>query len=75
MTGRADFISLVRSAAEKETLKKLVLSRPKTSEITKISARLCAHRGRRVLAMELSLPGNTVSHKNLSLDKIDEELS
>ncbi len=75
MTVRADFISLVRSAAEKEVLKKLVLSRPKASEITKISARLCAHRGRRVLAMELALPGNTVSHKNISLDKIDCELS
>ena len=70
-----DFISLVRSAAEKEVLKKLVLSRPKASEVAKISARLCAHRQNRVLAMEYSLPGNTVSHKNITLDKIENELS
>ena len=72
---RNDFIYLVRSAAEKEALKKLVLSRPKTSEISKISARLCAHRQNRVIAMEYALPGNTVSHKNITLDKIESELS
>lgn len=74
MTKRDDFISLVISASEKEALKKLVLSKPKASEVSKISARLCAHRGKRVIAMEFSLPGNTVSHKNISLDVIREEI-
>ena len=69
-----DFVLLVRSAAEKEVLKKLVLSRPKASEVPKISARLCAHRGKRILAMEYSLPGNTVSHKNLNIEQIESEL-
>ncbi len=62
---KADFIKLIESSFKKEVLKKLVLSRPKDSEVSKISCRLVAHRGRRLLAMEYSLPGNTVSHKNL----------
>ena len=32
----------------------------------KISARLCAHRGQKILAVEYSLSGNTVSQKNFS---------
>ena len=75
MTKIFDFSSLVKSSAEKGVLKKLVLSRPRTSEVSKISARLCSHRGRNILAFEYSLPGNTVSHKNLALDEIDTELS
>ena len=62
---KSDFLLLIESSFKKETLKKLVLSRQSEGEISKISCRLCAHRGRRLLAMEYSLPGNTVSHKNL----------
>ncbi len=68
------FIGLIVSAFEKEALKKLVFSKPKDSEISKISCRLVAHRGRRLLALEYSLPGNTVSHKNLSEEQIHDEL-
>ena len=75
MTKISDFTSLVKSAAEKGVLKKLVLSKPRTSEVSKISTRLCSHRGKSILSMEYSLPGNTVSHKNLSLGAIDTELS
>jgi hypothetical protein len=60
-----DFMTLIESSFKTETLKKLVLSRPRQGEISKISCRLVAHRGRRLLAMEFSLPGNTVSHKNV----------
>ena len=70
-----EFLSLVRRSFEKETLKKLVFSRPVESEVNKISCRLVAHRGKRLLAMEYSLPGNTVSHKNLGEDMLDGELS
>lgn len=70
-----EFLSLVRRSFEKETLKKLVFSRPVDSEVNKISCRLVAHRGKRLLAMEYSLPGNTVSHKNLGEDMLDGELS
>lgn len=69
-----EFLSLVKRSFEKETLKKLVFSRPDGSEVSKISGRLVAHRGKRLLAMEYSLPGNTVSHKNLGEDMLDEEL-
>ncbi len=72
---KSDFLQLIELSFKKETLKKLVLSRPKSSEISKISCRLCAHRGRRLLAMEYSLPGNTVSHKNLTEVDLPSELS
>ncbi len=69
-----DFIELVLLSVKKEALSKLVFSRPKTSDIKKVSARLCIHRSQRLLALEYSLPGNTVSHKNLREDGIEEEL-
>ena len=65
-----DFLDLIKLSFEKEVLKKLVFSRPKTGEINKISCRLVAHRGRRMLAMEYFLPGDTVSHKNLTEDEL-----
>ena len=68
---KSGFIGLIRRAVETETLKKLVLSRPKEGEISKISGRLVSHRGRRMLALEYSLPGDTVSHKNISEAKLD----
>ncbi len=69
---RNEFLQLIIDAFRKEAIKKLVLSRPKEGEIAKISARLVAHRGRRLLAMEYSLPGNTVSHKNLPENELFE---
>lgn len=71
---KQDFCLLVQSAFQKEALKKLVLSRPRSSEVNKISCRLVAHRGRRLLAMEYSLPGDTVSHKNLGEDALAMEI-
>jgi len=65
------FIDLILAAFDKEIIKKLVFSRPRTSEIAKISARLVAHRGRKMLVLESSLPGNTVSHKNLLREEIE----
>lgn len=69
---KPEFLELVRRSVETETLKKLVLSRPKDSEVKKISARLVSHRGRRMLALEYSLPGDTVSHKNLGEGELSE---
>ena len=70
-----DFMTLIESSFKTETLKKLVLSRPRQGEINKISCRLVAHRGRRLLAMEFFLPGNTVSHKNVGEEELKDELS
>lgn len=70
-----EFIKVVLLAFDKEIIKKLVFSRPLTSEIVKVSCRLVAHRGRKILALENSLPGNTVSHKNLSREELEGELA
>ena len=70
-----DFMTLIESSFKTETLKKLVLSKPRQGEINKISCRLVAHRGRRLLAMEFFLPGNTVSHKNVGEEELKGELS
>ena len=72
---KKEFTRLIYTAFQREAIKKLIFSLPKSGEISKISARLVAHRGRKMLALEFSLPGNTVSHKNLSeseLSYIDE---
>ena len=69
-----EFLFLVKRSFENESLKKLVFSRPENSEVNKISCRLVAHRGKRLLAMEYSLPGNTVSHKNLGEEDLQNEL-
>ena len=68
MTKQTDFIETVELSFDREVIKKLVFSRPKTSEISKVSARLVLHKGRKILALEYSLPGNTVSHKNVGKD-------
>ena len=75
MTKSESFIETVLLSVEKEVLKKLVFSRPKTSEIQKVSARLVAHRGRRMLAFEYNLPGNTVSHKNVNEDALADMIA
>ncbi len=62
---KEQFVSLACASVKNESLKRLVLSRPHTSEVSKISIRLVAHRGKRLLAAELSLPGNTVSQRNI----------
>lgn len=71
---KKDFTELIKLAFTREAIKKIVFSRPTDSEINKVSCRLCAHRGRRLLAMEYSLPGNTVSHKNIGYDELEGEL-
>lgn len=60
-----DFISLAYLVCEREALTKLVFSRPRASEEKKVTARLVRHKGRRMLALEYSLPGDTVRHKNV----------
>ena len=69
------FCQLIFLAYQKEALKKLVFSRPITSEVEKISGRLCAHRGQKLIALEFSLPGNTVSQRNLFERDIIEAIS
>lgn len=69
------FIQLVTLAVSREALKRLIFSRPISSEVSKISARLVLHRGRRMLSVEYSLPDNTVSQKNVAECDINEFIS
>ncbi len=69
------FIELVLSSIEKEALRKLVFSRPKEREELRVSGRLVKHKGRRLLALEYALPGDTVRHKNVGMDMLRAELS
>ena len=61
-----DFVSLCLVALERGALTKLVFSRPRASEEKKVVCRLVSHKGRRLLALEYSLPGDTVRHKNVA---------
>ena len=72
---RSDFTDLIVTAAERGALRKIVFSKPKSSEIKKVSGRLVDMRGRVSLSLEYSLPGDTVSQKNLSISAMAEELS
>ena len=72
---RNDFCELAVLAAERSALRKIVFSKPLSSEIKKVSARLVSMRGRVAVAFEYSLPGDTVSQKNFSLAELFPELS
>ncbi len=75
MPNKNDFVALTLAAFKKEALKKVVFSRPVSGiDIQKISGRLCAHRGKRILALEYSLPGNTVSQKNIPESNLESTL-
>ena len=70
-----DFVEITLLSFKKEALKKIVFSRAKDGAPEKISARLCAHRGQKILAAEFSLPGNTVSQKNYRENEIEGFIS
>ena len=65
-----DIVSLAQLAADTGTLKKLIFSRPRERDVLKLSVRLAEHRGRRILACEYALKGDTVSQKNLKADAV-----
>ena len=60
-----DFFALIKSAYDTGALKKLIFSRPKASEVKKITARLTKTKRGVVLSLEYNLPSGTVSQKNL----------
>ncbi len=75
MDKRQEFVDIIISAFRAEIVKKLVFSRPVGEGAQKISGREVAHRGRRILALEYSLPGDTVSQKNVKEEDIPEVLA
>ena len=74
MSKKEELKELIVSAFSRGIIKKLVFSRPAAEGVRKISGRLSEIRGERVLALEYSLPGDTVSHKNLKLDGLAQFL-
>ncbi len=75
MTRTAELVSLIRKAFDCEIIRKIVFSRPISGEATKASGRLCAHRGKRLLAIEYSFPSGTVSQENISDGELEGRLS
>jgi len=66
-----EFKELIIRAFKKEAIKKLIFSKSKVDGVLKTWARLCAHRGKRILSTESALRGSTVSQRNVR----EEELS
>ena len=75
MKSKERFLEFALRAFSAEVVKKIVFSRPIGTDTVKVSGRLCAHRGRRFVAMEYSLPSSTVSQKNLKETELEGELS
>ncbi len=75
MTDTSTFMDLLLTSVRREVLKKLVFSKPLAPDVPKkITVRLCAHRGRRLLAAEFSLEGDTVAQKNFTEDTVADGL-
>ena len=74
MQRRNDFLSLTKSAFNAEIIKKLVFSRPDECEAVKVSARLCAHRMKKFLVLEYSLPSGTVRQENVFESELEAKL-
>lgn len=70
-----EFAALVALAFEKGALRKLVFSRPTATEIKRVTGRLVEHKGRRLLALEYALPGDTVRHKNAAASELSDTLT
>ncbi len=69
-----DFLWLVIEAFDKGILKKVVFSRPASSEFPKISGRMAKGAKGNLLVLEYSHPSATVSQKNLSFDILEDAL-
>ena len=72
---RETLAELVKMTAEKELLRRFVLSKPKNADLPKkISARLTVRRGRKILFFEESYPGGRVRQFALSPEEIGTTL-
>ncbi len=72
---RLEFIELCKRAFTERIIKKLVFSRPRCGEVKKASCRVCEYRRGYILQIEYSLPGNTVSHKNVRESELTDALT
>ena len=72
---KTEFLSLIKRAFDAEILKKLVFSKSTDDEVVKVSARLCSHRGTKILAAEYTLKSSTVAQRNFREENLMNELS
>ncbi len=70
ITKKEQLAEAVHLSFNREVIKKLVFSRPRGTEVQRVSGRLVAHRGQRMLVLEYSLRDNTVSHRNIREDAL-----
>jgi len=75
MTRSKDFVGLAMLALEKGALRKIVFSKPRSTEVKKACGRVVSIRGRAFVSFEYSLPGDTVSQKNFASGELASELS
>ena len=69
-----DFLWLAIETFDKGLLKKIIFSRPLTSEFPKISGRAAMKGKERLLVLEYTHPSKTVSQKNLAFDALEDTL-
>ena len=74
-SNREKFTQLVLLSAKREVLRKIVFSRPVGDGPLKASGRLSVRRSQRILAVEYSLPGNTVSQKNFTEGEMEAAIT
>ncbi len=67
--------ALILSAVYTGALRKLVCSKHEDGGKTKLSARLCRHKGETILAFETLMPDGKALHKNVVLEDAEETLS
>ena len=75
MKNKQALLGFIIKAIRRESLKKIIFSRPINSQLVKASGRLCAHRGQVFLAMEYHYPSSTVSQSNLRESDIESTIS
>ncbi len=72
---RRQMLSLIRAAAERGVLRKLVLSKPLSESVAlRQNGKLCLRRNERVLMLESVFEGGRVSQKLFPLSALEEEL-
>ena len=70
----AEALSLLFDTAASGVLKRAVFSRPENGDGSRVSARLCTHKGDLLLATEKQAKDGKVYHKNLPLASLAEDL-
>ena len=74
MSARDDLIRLTVLAAERRSLRRLTLSKPRGDAPQKMTGRLACARGQDLLAWEASYPGGKVKHSTCPIPDLSERL-